>query len=37
MTQDNNNYHQKISNTSNKPLGIDDSWIEKIWKWADEF
>ncbi len=32
MAQDNNKNHQEISepNASNKALGIDDSWIEKI-------
>jgi len=39
MTQNNNVNYQQISksNTTNKALDIDDSWIEKIWEWADKF
>ncbi|MFZ3074870.1 MAG: hypothetical protein WA114_01675 [Psychrobacter glacincola] len=37
MTPNNNHQQTPMSNASTKTLDIDDSWVKKIWAWADEF
>lgn len=39
MTQDNKKKQPKSneSNAANEALDVNESWIKKIWEWADEF
>ena len=37
MTQNNNDKGVFKASTSDESLTLDDSWIKKIWEWADNF